>query len=79
MEGGTMSGTISVKSSIGEVKKRAFSPLAGLKVVTASGWFAVRPSGTENVYKIYAESFRDQPALGALLNEAQRIVDNALS
>jgi phosphoglucomutase len=33
----------------------------------------------ENVYKIYAESFRDQPALGALLNEAQRIVDNALS
>jgi phosphoglucomutase len=49
-----------------------------LKVVVASGWFAARPSGTENVYKIYAESFRDQPHLDALVNEAQRIVDNAL-
>jgi phosphoglucomutase len=55
------------------------APLGGLKVVTASGWFAARPSGTENVYKIYAESFRDQPHLDALVNEAQRIVDNALS
>jgi phosphoglucomutase len=54
------------------------APLGGLKVVTASGWFAARPSGTENVYKIYAESFRDQPHLDALVNEAQRIVDNAL-
>jgi phosphoglucomutase len=55
------------------------APLGGLKVITASGWFAARPSGTENVYKIYAESFRDQPHLDALVNEAQRIVDNALS
>jgi len=54
------------------------APLGGLKVVAASGWFAARPSGTENVYKIYAESFRDQPHLDALVNEAQRIVDNAL-
>jgi phosphoglucomutase len=54
------------------------APLGGLKVVTASGWFAARPSGTENVYKIYAESSRDQPHLDALVNEAQRIVDNAL-
>ena len=53
-------------------------PLGGLKVVTASGWFAARPSGTENVYKIYAESFRNQPHLDALVHEAQRIVDNAL-
>jgi len=54
------------------------APLGGLKVVAASGWFAARPSGTEDVYKIYAESFRDQPHLDALVNEAQRIVDNAL-
>jgi len=54
------------------------APLGGLKVVAASGWFAARPSGTENVYKIYAESFRDQPHLDALVNEAQQIVDNAL-
>jgi len=54
------------------------APIGGLKVVTPSGWFAARPSGTENVYKIYAESFRDQPHLDALVNEAQQIVDNAL-
>jgi phosphoglucomutase len=54
------------------------APIGGLKVVTPSGWFAARPSGTERVYKIYAESFRDQPHLDALVNEAQRIVDNAL-
>jgi len=54
------------------------APLGGLKVVAASGWFAARPSGTENVYKIYAESFRDQRHLDALVNEAQQIVDNAL-
>jgi len=54
------------------------APIGGLKVVTPSGWFAARPSGTENVYKIYAESFRDQGHLDALVNEAQRIVDNAL-
>jgi phosphoglucomutase len=52
--------------------------IGGLKVVTRSGWFAARPSGTENVYKIYAESFRDQSHLEALVSEAQRIVDNAL-
>ena len=54
------------------------APIGGIKVVTRSGWFAARPSGTENVYKIYAESFRDQAHLDALVNEAQRIVDNAL-
>ncbi len=54
------------------------APIGGLKVVTPSGWFAARPSGTENVYKIYAESFRDQRHLDTLVNEAQRIVDNAL-
>jgi len=53
--------------------------LGGLKVVAASGWFAARPSGTENIYKIYAESFRDERHLQAIVTEAQQIVDNALS
>jgi phosphoglucomutase len=50
-----------------------------LKVVTANGWFAARPSGTENIYKIYAESFRDERHLQAIVAEAQRIVDDALA
>lgn len=50
------------------------APIGGLKVVTAGGWFAARPSGTENVYKIYAESFKDQPHLDAIVREAQQIV-----
>jgi len=54
------------------------APIGGLKVVATSGWFAARPSGTENVYKIYAESFRDQFHLDTLVNEAQEIVNNAL-
>ena len=53
------------------------APLGGLKVVTASGWFAARPSGTENIYKIYAESFKDERHLQAILREAQAIVDGA--
>jgi phosphoglucomutase len=53
-------------------------PLGGLKVEVASGWFAARPSGTENIYKIYAESFRGQEHLRVLLREAQEIVDRAL-
>jgi phosphoglucomutase len=53
--------------------------IGGLKVVTASGWFAARPSGTENIYKIYAESFKDQSHLSAIVSEAQKIVNNALS
>ena len=53
--------------------------IGGLKVVTESGWFAARPSGTENIYKIYAESFRDQSHLDAIVKEAQRIVDAALA
>ena len=53
-------------------------PIGGLKVVTANGWFAARPSGTEDIYKIYAESFRDQDHLKAILSEAQEIVNDAL-
>ena len=52
--------------------------IGGLKVVTESGWFAARPSGTENIYKIYAESFKDEAHLDAIVAEAQQIVDNAL-
>ncbi len=52
--------------------------LGGLKVVTASGWFAARPSGTEDVTKIYAESFRDEAHLRRILEEAQTIVSAAL-
>ena len=55
------------------------APIGGLKVVTANGWFAARPSGTENIYKIYAESFKDQAHLDAILIEAQEIVNDALS
>ena len=54
------------------------APIGGLKVVTKSGWFAARPSGTENIYKIYAESFKDQNHLSAIVQEAQEIVNDAL-
>ncbi len=54
------------------------APIGGIKVSAASGWFAARPSGTEDIYKIYAESFRDEAHLRRLLAEAQRIVDTAL-
>ena len=55
------------------------APIGGLKVVAANGWFAARPSGTENIYKIYAESFKDQAHLETIVEEAERIVTNALA
>jgi phosphoglucomutase len=55
------------------------APLGGLKVVAGSGWFAARPSGTENIYKLYAESFKDQAHLDAIVSEAQDIVKSALN
>jgi phosphoglucomutase len=55
------------------------APIGGLKVVAANGWFAARPSGTENIYKIYAESFKDPAHLKTILNEAQEMVNNALN
>jgi phosphoglucomutase len=54
------------------------APIGGLKVVSAGGWFAARPSGTEDVYKIYAESFQGQAHLDAIVSEARRIVGEAL-
>ena len=53
--------------------------IGGIKVVTANSWFAARPSGTEDIYKIYAESFRGEDHLRGILKEAQTIVDNALA
>ena len=55
------------------------APIGGVKVSSATGWFAARPSGTEDVYKIYAESFRGRAALNRMLSEAQVIVDTALA
>jgi phosphoglucomutase len=54
------------------------APIGGLKVAAASGWFAARPSGTENIYKIYAESFRSEEHLSAILAEAREIVSAAV-
>ncbi len=55
------------------------APIGGLKVVAAGGWFAARPSGTEDIYKIYAESFRSDGHLHDILREAQAMVDAALN
>jgi len=55
------------------------APIGGLKVVTENGWFAARPSGTEDVYKIYAESFLGEEHLGRVLDEARAIVDAAFA
>jgi phosphoglucomutase len=52
--------------------------IGGLKLETENGWIAARPSGTENIYKIYAESFRGRDHLNEMLKEAQEIVDSAL-
>jgi len=55
------------------------APIGGLKVVATHGWFAARPSGTENIYKIYAESLKDQGHLDAIVKEAREMVNNALA
>ena len=52
--------------------------IGGLKVVTANGWFAARPSGTEEVYKLYAESFRGSEHLRRIQEEAQALISKAL-
>lgn len=55
------------------------APVGGLKVTTAEGWFAARPSGTEDVYKIYAESFKGPDHLKQIQTEAQKLVDAAIA
>ena len=54
------------------------APIDGLKVIAENGWFAARPSGTEDIYKIYAESFRGEEHLYCILDEARTIVSNAI-
>lgn len=54
------------------------APIGGLKIVSATGWFAARPSGTESLYKIYAESLKSQEHLNTIVDEAREIVNNAL-
>ena len=54
------------------------APIGGIKVIAPSGWFAARPSGTESIYKIYAESFLGEDHLRRIISEAQAIVDEAL-
>jgi phosphoglucomutase len=54
------------------------APIGGLKVIAKHGWFAARPSGTENICKIYAESFKDESHLENIVDEAQQIVNNAI-
>jgi hypothetical protein len=54
------------------------APIQGLKIATSNGWFAARPSGTGNIIKIYAESFRSAAHLGALVREAQALVNRAI-
>jgi hypothetical protein len=55
------------------------APIGGLKVVSADGWFAARPSGTGNLYKVFAKCFTDQAHLDAVVAEAQQIVSNTLA
>ena len=55
------------------------APLGGLKVVTESGWFAARPSGTEDVYKLYAESFNGEEHLGQILDQARELLNRVLT
>ena len=54
------------------------APIGGLKVIATSGWFAARPSGTENIYKIYVESFRGQEYPCRILEETQAMVNDTL-
>jgi len=55
------------------------APIGGIKVIAANGWFAARPSGTEDIYKIYAESFTSAEHLQRVLKEAQAVVDRAIA
>jgi len=55
------------------------APIGGIRVSTKNGWFAARPSGTEDIYKIYAESFKSEDHLAAIVSEAQKIVDGVLN
>ena len=64
---------------VSQLTRAGDAPIGGLKIVTAKGWFAARPSGTENMYKLYAESFVSQSHLEALVEEAQQIISRILT
>jgi phosphoglucomutase len=72
LAGGAITGKLSTAPGNG-------APIGGLKVTSEAGWFAARPSGTEQLYKIYAESFRDEAHLERIVAEARQIVGNALA
>jgi phosphoglucomutase len=55
------------------------APIGGLKVVSTSGWFAARPSGTENIYKLYAESLKSDEHLASIVGQAKEIVSRSLA
>ena len=55
------------------------APIDGLKVIARNGWFAARPSGTEPIYKLYAESFKDEAHLDAIIHDARNMVNAAVS
>ena len=67
-----------IRSSITNAPGNGAS-IGGLKVITDNGWFAARPSGTENIYKIYAESFKGTDHLHEIIEEAQKIVTGAVT
>jgi phosphoglucomutase len=82
--GGLSPDDLTVAELAGEPVERVLTaapssaPLGGVKVVTANGWFAARPSGTEDVYKLYAESFNGEPHLDRILEQAQELIDDVL-
>jgi phosphoglucomutase len=81
LTGGEIRSTELAGERIATVLERApgnGAPIGGIKVIAPSGWFAARPSGTEAIYKLYAESFRGAEHLGTIISDAQRIVDEAL-
>jgi len=78
-------GQVHLKELAGEKIKAIFNrapgnhePIGGVKVVAETGWFAARPSGTEDIYRIYGESFRGQDALDQIIEEAQSVIHDAL-
>jgi phosphoglucomutase len=71
--------TLAGQPIVAKITQASGASIGGLKVQTDDGWFAARPSGTENVYKIYAESFQGPDHLEAILNEAKAIVAQALA
>ena len=78
--------TLSIKEFAGEAVQSILTkapgnqaPIGGVKITTENGWFAARPSGTEEIYKIYAESFKSQQHLEQIQQQAQSIVDAAIA